>query len=60
MGDISIRAMFGGGGVYCDGLIFGLIIEEVLYFKSDEASAKAFEAEGLARSSTAPRMASGW
>lgn len=46
LGDITIRAMFGGGGVYCDGLIFGLVINEVLYFKCDAASAGQFEAEG--------------
>ena len=48
LGPISIRSMFGGGGVYCDGVIFGLIVEEVLYLKADPSTVPDFEAEDMA------------
>ena len=41
--DISSRAMFGGWGIYKDGLFFALIAEGVLYFKVDESNQKDFE-----------------
>jgi DNA transformation protein and related proteins len=47
LGHITARRMFGGAGVYCDGVIFGLIVEDVLYLKADAASARDFEAEGM-------------
>lgn len=47
LGRITGRRMFGGAGVYCDGVIFGLMIDDVLYLKADLASAKAFEAEAM-------------
>ena len=28
--------MFSGGGIYCDGLIFGLIADNVIYLKADD------------------------
>lgn len=46
LGRISVRAMFGGAGVYCDGVIIGLVDDDVLYLKADGASKAAFEAEG--------------
>ena len=48
LGHITARRMFGGAGVYCDGVIFGLIVDDVLYLKADAASAKAFADEGMA------------
>ncbi len=45
-GQISIRNMFGGGGVYHDGLMFALIAEDTLYLKADESTHADFEAEG--------------
>ena len=46
MEGVSIRAMFGGGGVFCHGLMFGLIADERLYLKVDEELKAEFEAEG--------------
>lgn len=46
VGPVSIRAMFGGAGVYADDIMFGLIADEELYFKADAHSAPRFEAEG--------------
>lgn len=48
LGRITVRRMFGGGGVYCDGVIFALIIEDIVYLKADDATRPRFEAEGLA------------
>jgi DNA transformation protein len=47
LGQIGVRRMFGGAGVYCDGLMFGLIAWDMLYFKADEANRAAYEAEGM-------------
>ena len=46
-GPVSIRNMFGGAGVYADGVMFAILAEDVLYLKADEASARAFAAEGM-------------
>ena len=43
---VSVRRMFGGYGVYRQGLIFGLVIEDVLYFKADEMNRPDYEAQG--------------
>jgi DNA transformation protein len=46
-GPVSARAMFGGYGLYRDGLMFGLIADETLYLKVDEKNRAEFEAQGL-------------
>lgn len=46
LGPISARAMFGGYGVYFDGQIIGIIIDEALYLKTDEQSRARFERAG--------------
>lgn len=45
-GPFAIRRMFGGAGLFRDGLMFALIAEDVLYFKADELSRGEFEAAG--------------
>ncbi len=47
LGPVVIKRMFGGGGVFLDGLMFGLVADGVLYFKADEESRQAFEDEGM-------------
>ncbi|HRD75746.1 MAG TPA: TfoX/Sxy family protein [Hyphomicrobiaceae bacterium] len=47
LGSISIRRMFSGAGVFCDGLMLALIVGDELYLKADAASIPEFEAEGL-------------
>ncbi len=47
LGHITVRRMFGGAGVYCEGVIFALVIEDVVYLKADARSIPAFEAEGM-------------
>lgn len=40
---ITSRAMFGGWGIYQDGVIFGLIAEDQLYFKAGEHNQSDFD-----------------
>jgi len=47
LGPVSVRRMFGGAGVYADGVMFGLVADDTLYLKADEATRRAYEAEGL-------------
>ena len=47
LGPVSVRRMFGGAGVYSDGVMFGLIADDTLYLKVDAGTAGAYEAEGL-------------
>jgi DNA transformation protein len=48
LGSVKVRAMFGGHGASLDGLAFGLIADDLLYLKCDEATEARFMAEGLA------------
>jgi DNA transformation protein and related proteins len=45
-GSVTARAMFGGVGLYCRGLFFGLIDDDTLYLKVDDVSRKEFERLG--------------
>ena len=46
-GDISIRKMFGGAGIYCDGRIFAIADDDDVWLKVDDVSREEFEAAGL-------------
>ncbi|MBI2719605.1 MAG: TfoX/Sxy family protein [Rhizobiales bacterium] len=46
-GPVTARCMFGGTGLFREGLMFALVVDEVLYFKTDEPGRAAFESEGL-------------
>lgn len=46
-GTVSVRRMFGGAGIFRDGLMFALIADEILYLKADAVSQGEFEALGL-------------
>ena len=43
---IQARAMFGGWGVYNDGVIFAIIVDDQLYFKVDGTSKREYEKRG--------------
>jgi DNA transformation protein len=48
LGRVTLRRMFGKTGVFCDGLMFGLVNEDTLYFRVDEQSREFFrEVESL-------------
>ena len=40
--DVSARKMFGGAGLYCDGVMFGLIADDVAYLKVDDTNREDF------------------
>ena len=42
-GRVETRRMFGGHGVFHDGLMFGLVADDVLYLKADAESSGLFE-----------------
>ena len=43
---IVARAMFGGHGLYTDGLIFAIVIDDTLYLKVDDGNRAEFVALG--------------
>ncbi len=45
LGPVSIRNMFGGAGVFYDGVMFGLVAGEQLYFKVDDTNRQSYEDE---------------
>lgn len=47
-GAVATRRMFGGHGVYLDGLFIGIIAEDVLYLKVDAQTENEFRAAGSA------------
>jgi DNA transformation protein len=47
LGTITARRMFSGAGLYCDGVIFALVLRDTLHFKVDDGNRPAYEAEGL-------------
>ena len=42
-GPVTVRPMFGGWGIYRDGVFFALVAYDTLYFKSDDESRGEFE-----------------
>lgn len=46
LGPVLLRKMFGGQGLYHDGLIIGLVIGEELFLKTDAVTVAAFEQAG--------------
>jgi DNA transformation protein and related proteins len=47
-GAVTVRRMFSGAGIFRDGLMFGLIIRDVIYLKADDSTRGDFEREGCA------------
>ncbi len=48
LGRITMRPMFGGHGVYCDGLFFAIVIDGRIYLKVDGGTRARFESAGCA------------
>jgi len=46
-GEVRVRRLFGGQGVYLDGLMVALVADGILYLKVDAETAPEFEAAGL-------------
>ena len=47
-GRVSTRRMFGGHGVYLDGLFMAIIDDDEFYLKADDVTLATFEREGCA------------
>ena len=47
-GPVTVRRMFSGAGIFCDGMMFGLVVRDVIYLKADATSIADFEREGSA------------
>jgi DNA transformation protein len=48
LGHITLRRMFGKTGVFCDGLMLGMVRNDTLYFRVDEENRDTFrEAEAF-------------
>ena len=43
----TARAMFGGHGVYADGIIVAIVIDDTVYFKTDDTNRDEFTALGM-------------
>ncbi len=46
-GPVIARAMFGGFGLYLHGVMFALVADETLFFKTDAANRGTFEEAGM-------------
>ena len=44
---VSVRRLFGGAGIYADGVMFALVSDGAIYLKVDETGEPAFESENL-------------
>jgi DNA transformation protein and related proteins len=48
LGSVTMRRMFGKTGVFCDGVMLGMVTENTLYFRVDDHNRVAFkEAEAF-------------
>jgi len=46
LGDVASKSMFGGVGLYCRGMFFGIIAADVLYLKVDDTNVCDYERAG--------------
>jgi DNA transformation protein len=46
LGRVTARGMFGGYGLYCDGVFFGIVLDNVIYLKVDDRNRGDFERAG--------------
>jgi DNA transformation protein and related proteins len=47
LGAITPRAMFGGHGLYCDGVFFALVAKSALFLKADDHNRPEFQERGM-------------
>jgi DNA transformation protein and related proteins len=43
LGRVTLRRMFGKTGVFCDGLMLGMVTDDTLYFRVDDQSRAQFK-----------------
>ena len=44
---VTIRRMFGGAGIFADGMMFALVSDGAIFLKADAQTIPDFEREGL-------------
>ncbi len=49
VGDVYCRNLFGGYGIFHEGLMFGVVTDDALYFKVDDSNREMYEKAGSAR-----------
>ena len=47
-GPVTVKHMFSGAGIFADGLMFGLVVRDVIYLKADDGNRADFAREGCA------------
>jgi DNA transformation protein len=47
LGEIRVKAMFGGYGLYCDEVFFALVAHNAVFLKADDVNRPQFEAARL-------------
>jgi DNA transformation protein len=45
-GTVDVRRMFGGYGVFADGVMFAIVHDGLIFLKADEVTCATFEREG--------------
>jgi DNA transformation protein len=50
-GPVTVRRLFGGAGLFAEGLMFGLVFDGAIFLKVDDASIPDFQREGSVPSS---------
>ena len=48
LGRVTTRRMFGKSGVFCDGLMFGMVTDDTLYLRIDDGNRAAMAEAGAA------------
>jgi len=43
LGHVTMRRMFGKTGVFCEGVMFGMVTENILYFRVDSQNRATFK-----------------
>jgi DNA transformation protein len=46
LGNVHSRAMFGGYGIFHEGLMFALVSDDILYFKVDDTNREMYRKAG--------------
>jgi DNA transformation protein len=46
LGRVTVRRMFGKTGVFCDGLMFAMVTDDLLYFRVDDLNREALQEAG--------------
>jgi DNA transformation protein len=64
-GSVTLRRFFGGEGIYAGDVMIGMVFSDIVYFKTDETTRKAFLAEkskpfSFLKRSTGETIVTGW